>query len=108
MNLAPIIGGLTASVTLLVLAIALIGSPVLFREADREEHVSSLAMESVGLLQLLWLFGKSNDVQERVAEVEIPSMQNLRGAGMISVRLDMLRQRAIPKVEDESEQEVLL
>jgi hypothetical protein len=69
--------GLSTSVLLLILSLRLSGRP----------GYSSGAVDSIGVLQLIWLLRGNSEIQERVAKVEEPSVDNLRAAGMFAVSL---------------------
>ena len=74
--------GLSASVILLLMAI------VVAREADQSTLTSELNM--IGILQFMWLLGMGSEAQTRIAEVEYPTVDNLREAAMFEVQLDNL------------------
>jgi hypothetical protein len=80
-----VIIGLSVSVVLLLMAI------IVVREPGKSTLTSELSM--VGILQFMWLLGVGSEVQTRIAEVENPTMDNLREAAMFEVRLDNLTQR---------------
>jgi hypothetical protein len=61
------------------------------READRSTLDSELDM--IGLLQLMWLLGKGSNAQARIAEVEKPTVDNLRLAAMFDIHLETLVRR---------------
>ena len=50
-------------------------------------------MTMTGLLQLVWLLGRGSSAQDRVAEVDFPSTENLRKAANFEVSLDTLVRR---------------
>ncbi|KAF8494024.1 hypothetical protein JB92DRAFT_2997314, partial [Gautieria morchelliformis] len=54
-----------------------------------------------GLLQFMWLLRTGPDAQLQVAEVERPTTDNLRRAGMIDIRLATLVRRGRWEEEDE-------
>lgn len=68
-------------------------------------------MTMTGLLQLVWLLGRGSSAQDRVAEVDFPSTENLRKAAKFEVSLDTLvrrtstglRSRSGNQSEDDSE-----
>ena len=86
---------------LFAFVMALIGSPMSFRHKRNEEEERPMPTESHKLLQILWLFGESNDVQGQVAEVDVPSVLDLRRLAMMDARMDMLRRRSGGKGTDE-------
>jgi hypothetical protein len=88
--------GLGASVTLLVLALAIVRYP-----DDGSAGTLDSELNVVGLLQFTWLLGTGSDAQSRVAEVERPTADNLRQAGMFDVRLATLVRRGGWEGEDE-------
>jgi hypothetical protein len=88
--------GTTIMLLVLVLVMLVPRSPSSSRpQEDSEEDKSKVAMGSVGLLQILWFFR----AQEKVAEVDDPTMDNLRKAGMINIKLAGLRSRKEGKTE---------
>jgi hypothetical protein len=72
-----VVVGLATSVILLVLAVGLAG----------RSGANISAVDSVGILQLIWLLRGNSGIQERIAQVEQPSVHNLRAAGMFPVRM---------------------
>jgi len=44
-------------------------------------------VDSVGLLQAIWLLQSHPDVQRTISEVEVPTESNLRRAGMMEINL---------------------
>jgi hypothetical protein len=80
---------------LLVLALAIVRYP-----DDESAGTLDSELNVVGLLQL-WLLGTGSDAQSRVAEVERPTADNLRQAGMFDVRLATLLRRGGWEGEDE-------
>jgi hypothetical protein len=69
--------GLGASLILLVIALVLVGK----LEGKAE------AVDSTGILHLIWLFRDRPDLTERITRVEKPTVAHLRTAGMFQVRL---------------------
>jgi hypothetical protein len=87
--------GLGVSIALLVLALAIVRYP------DESTDTLDSELNAVGLLQFTWLLGTGSDAQSRVAEVERPTTDNLRRAGMFDVRLATLVRREGWEEEDE-------
>ncbi|KII88658.1 hypothetical protein PLICRDRAFT_41860 [Plicaturopsis crispa FD-325 SS-3] len=77
LSIVPIAFGLGVSIVLLALAV------VLTRPPDGHGAV----IDSVGVLQLLWLMNRRPSLHERVSQVDVPTMDNLRAAGMFNVRV---------------------
>jgi len=67
--------GLGTSILVLVLAIALVGN----LEGEAE------AVDSTGILQIIWLIRDHPDLQRLIGQVKRPSANDLREAGMVSV-----------------------
>ena len=77
--------GLGASCVLLITALFLI-------QRGRLSE-TRLMLESTGLLQLTWLIGQEPTIAERIAEVEEPTQDQLRRAGMFDVQMSYAVQR---------------
>ncbi|EIW83729.1 hypothetical protein CONPUDRAFT_142341 [Coniophora puteana RWD-64-598 SS2] len=77
-NLTPILFGLCASVIMLLLAVVLAGAR---RDKD------TLVVSSVGMLEMLWLSNRKPVLRLQLDEVQEPTMDNLRSAGMFQVCL---------------------
>jgi len=77
LNVLPIAVGLGTSIILLVLAIVLVGN----LEGEAE------AVDSTGILQLVWLLRDRPDLLKLIGQVEKPSATELRAAGMFTVRM---------------------
>ncbi|KAF8841656.1 hypothetical protein BDN67DRAFT_966913 [Paxillus ammoniavirescens] len=77
-NLIPVSVGLSMSVMLFVFAY------ILTRYAAPAEDV--FTPDNVGILQSLWLFSRQQGVQEALDEVDEPSEDQLRKAGLVDVR----------------------
>jgi hypothetical protein len=60
------------------------------RETIKPSHES---ISSLGILQTIWLLHEYPDLCQAVANVEVPTLDNLRAAGMLPVQLDSLRLR---------------
>ena len=75
--------GFVASFTLLVIFLVIIRTP--------DNHATLHAeMTMTGLLQLVWLLGRGSSAQDRIAEVNFPSTDNLREAAKFEVCVDTL------------------
>ncbi|KAK0477569.1 hypothetical protein IW261DRAFT_1632962, partial [Armillaria novae-zelandiae] len=71
-NLIPVAVGLGASIGLLVLAYQVVGKPI----------AGDSGVDTIGVLQILWLMRTRPDLQRVISEVEEPSVDNLRRTGM--------------------------
>ncbi|KAH7925717.1 hypothetical protein BV22DRAFT_410219 [Leucogyrophana mollusca] len=82
-NILPVSFGLGASIILFILVflMALVHNPGGISSADKP------AVGSAGILQLIWLSSRHSQVRERIAEVENPSDDNLRRAGLFKASL---------------------
>lgn len=69
--------GLGTSAVLLALAVLLVRAP--------DGH--DAAINTVGVLQLLWLVNGRPSLREQVSQVDEPTIDNLRAAGMFEVRV---------------------
>ncbi|KII84282.1 hypothetical protein PLICRDRAFT_32355 [Plicaturopsis crispa FD-325 SS-3] len=76
-NITPLAVGLATSVVLLALAIRLVRVPAGY----------NAAISAVGVLQLLWLVNGRPALREQVSQVDEPTIENLRAAGMFEVRV---------------------
>ena len=47
-------------------------------------------MTMTGLLQLVWLLGRGSSAQDRIADVDVPTTDNLRKAAKFEVCMDTL------------------
>lgn len=88
--------GSVASLILLGISFYLSSKP------DRSTIDSELNM--VGILQLMWLLGKGSSVQDRVADVLLPSTDNLRQAGLVDLQLSNIVRRGTDKEWEGSEE----
>ncbi|KAJ6615026.1 hypothetical protein B0H10DRAFT_110761 [Mycena sp. CBHHK59/15] len=77
MSHLAITAGLSASIVLLLLAVALLTG-----DGGRNG-----VLDGMGLLQIIWLFERHTELCEILEQVEEPSEYNLRKAGWIKVRL---------------------
>lgn len=77
--------GLGLSIVLFGLALGL---------GKRLPSTSSSLLDGVGLLQIIWLLGRGSAIQDRVADIQDPSTENLRHATRFEITLDeMARKR---------------
>lgn len=76
-NLIPVAVGLGASIGLLVLAYQLIGKPI----------AGDSGIDTIGVLQILWLMRTRPDLQRLISEVDEPSVDNLRRTGMVNTSM---------------------
>ncbi|KAK0204404.1 hypothetical protein DFS33DRAFT_1382291 [Desarmillaria ectypa] len=76
-NLLPLLAGLSASVGLLLLVFRLIGTPIL----------GDSGIDTIGVLQILWLMRTRPDLQTIISDVDEPSTDNLREAGMVNTSM---------------------
>jgi hypothetical protein len=76
--------GLATSVILTALAL------FLMRGKSKGSHGP---VSTLGVLQTIWLLNRYPDVSQTVASVEVPTLDNLRAAGMVPIQLDSFRQR---------------
>lgn len=71
--------------------ILLICSIILTRQPKREHEdpVIEAALDTVGFLQTMWLLGRTPEasILHRVAQVESPTIEELRKAGMFEVKM---------------------
>ncbi|KAF8496310.1 hypothetical protein JB92DRAFT_2817902 [Gautieria morchelliformis] len=95
LNIVPVACGLCVSIALLVLALAIVRLP------GQSTSTLDSELNVFGLLQFMWLLGTGSDAQSQVAEVERPTTDNLRQAGMIDIRLGSLVHRGRWEEEDE-------
>ncbi|KAK0477568.1 hypothetical protein IW261DRAFT_266361 [Armillaria novae-zelandiae] len=72
-NLTPLILGLLASIGLLLLVFWLVGKPV---EGDS-------GIDTIGVLQIVWLMRTRPDLQRIVSDVNEPTVENVRESGMV-------------------------
>ncbi|KAK0436002.1 hypothetical protein EV421DRAFT_1147129 [Armillaria borealis] len=72
-NLTPLILGLLASIGLLLLVFWLVGKPI---EGDS-------GIDTIGVLQIVWLMRTRPDLQRIVSDVDEPTVENLRESGMV-------------------------
>ncbi|KAJ7260435.1 hypothetical protein B0H12DRAFT_1014061 [Mycena haematopus] len=87
--------GLLCSVALLCIAVHLLRGP-------QDAHLPA-GLNTVGLLQFIWLLGKGSDVQTKIAAVTVPSTDNLRAAGMNEITLSRLVLRDASKRRSDEE-----
>ena len=76
--------GFLASITLLVVFIMIIRTPAYYHDTVHAE------MTMTGLLQLVWLLGRGSSAQDRIADVDVPTTDNLRKAAKFEVCMDTL------------------
>ncbi|KAK0472100.1 hypothetical protein IW261DRAFT_1597081 [Armillaria novae-zelandiae] len=76
-NLLPLLVGLGASIVLLLLAFRLTGAPI----------VGDSGIDTIGVLQILWLMRTRPDLQRIISDVNEPSTDNLREAGMVKTSM---------------------
>ncbi|KAG6370639.1 hypothetical protein JVT61DRAFT_11273 [Boletus reticuloceps] len=69
-----------ASLVLLILAFLLVGIP------SKYAHPHS-SINGVSVLETLWIALHSRTIREHMADIEEPSLDNLRKAGMFTIRL---------------------
>jgi hypothetical protein len=78
--------GLGTSVVLTALALFLTGG----KKKEFHGPISSL-----GVLQTAWLLNQLPDVAQIVADVDVPTLENLRAAGMVRIELGSVRLRHV-------------
>ncbi|KAF8146399.1 hypothetical protein K438DRAFT_2093823 [Mycena galopus ATCC 62051] len=76
-----IYAGLAVSVVLM-----LVSSSLLWRQ-DGLEFDEDLPVNGTGILHAIWLYRNHPDLEARLEQVEYPTDQNLRAAGMVRTRL---------------------
>ncbi|KAK0494038.1 hypothetical protein EDD18DRAFT_1403012 [Armillaria luteobubalina] len=76
-NLLPLLAGLGVSIGLLLLAFRLTGAPI----------VGDSGIDTIGVLQILWLMRTRPDLQRIISDVDEPSTDNLREAGMVKTSM---------------------
>ncbi|KAF8132803.1 hypothetical protein EV363DRAFT_1259252 [Boletus edulis] len=79
-NAVPVIFASGASLVLLILGFLLVGMPPRFAR-----HRPSI--NGVSVLETLWIAAHSRTICEHMADIEQPSLDNLRKAGMFTIRL---------------------
>ncbi|KAK0502542.1 hypothetical protein EDD18DRAFT_1347160 [Armillaria luteobubalina] len=78
-NLIPVAIGLGASIGLLVLVYQLVGKPI----------AGDSGMDTIGILQILWLMCTHPDLQHLILEVDEPSVNNLWRTGMVHTSMHL-------------------
>ncbi|KAF7375774.1 hypothetical protein MSAN_00467100 [Mycena sanguinolenta] len=78
LSIIAISGGLVVSVVLMVVSLPLL------RGRGSSKHPP---IDSTGMLHAIWLYRNHPDLQQMMEQVEHPTDENLRAAGMISTRL---------------------
>ncbi|KAK0193369.1 hypothetical protein F5146DRAFT_379581 [Armillaria mellea] len=76
-NLLPLLVGLGASIGLLLLTFRLTGAPI----------AGDSGIDTIGVLQILWLMRTRPDLQRIISDVDEPSTDNLREAGMVKTSM---------------------
>ncbi|KAK0445046.1 uncharacterized protein EV420DRAFT_1721221 [Desarmillaria tabescens] len=76
-NLIPVAVGLGASIGLLILAYQLVGKPI----------AGDSGVDTIGVLQILWLMRTRPDLQRLISEVDEPSVDNLRRTAMVTTSM---------------------
>lgn len=61
-----------------------------------------------GFLQLMWLLGKGSPAQDTVAEVEVPSADNLRKAAMFEVSMEHLVRRKQVEIDSSENMQLMM
>ncbi|KAF8123885.1 hypothetical protein EV363DRAFT_1545912, partial [Boletus edulis] len=79
-NTIPVVFASGASLVLLILAFLLAGIPAKYA------HPHS-SINGVSMLETLWIAAHSRTIREHMADIEEPSLDNLRKAGMFTIRL---------------------
>ncbi|KAF8132764.1 hypothetical protein EV363DRAFT_1416435 [Boletus edulis] len=79
-NTIPVVFASGASLVLLILAFLLAGIPAKYA------HPRS-SINGVSVLETLWIAAHSRTIREHMADIEEPSLDNLRKAGMFTIRL---------------------
>ncbi|KAK0433723.1 hypothetical protein EV421DRAFT_1378685 [Armillaria borealis] len=77
-NLTPLLMGQVASILLFILVRRLVGRPVR----------SDSGIDTVGLLQIVWFMRARPELQRIIADVDRPTVEHLRKAGMVNTSLD--------------------
>ncbi|KAG6370615.1 hypothetical protein JVT61DRAFT_11239 [Boletus reticuloceps] len=75
-----VVFALGASLVLLILAFLLVGIP------SKYAHPHS-SINGVSVLETLWIAAHSRTIRDHMADIEEPSLDNLRKAGMFTIRL---------------------
>ncbi|KAJ4474251.1 hypothetical protein J3R30DRAFT_3295500 [Lentinula aciculospora] len=78
-NTVPLIVGSVMSLILLVISVRL--------TSGHNHGIIDSELNMVGILQFMWLLGKGSPVQDQIADVQLPSTDNLRQAGLVSLKL---------------------
>ncbi|KAF8136907.1 hypothetical protein EV363DRAFT_1155909 [Boletus edulis] len=93
-NIIPLAFALGASVIIFILVFYMVGVT----------PTRPLAASSLGVLETLWLESRSQRIHERMLEVDNPSLDNLRRAGMFKVCIT----EELAETKESPEQELLL
>ena len=80
---------------LLVLAFVLVGMPPRYAYARPD-------IDGVSVLETMWVAVHSRAIRERMADVEEPSSENLRKAGMFMIRLGDIHSSRVLAPESEA------
>jgi len=99
-NTWAIVAGLVLSIILLTTSSILIREPKLPTNTDRGFAHIDTALDSSGLLQFTWLLANTprSAILEPLSKVQVPSMKDLREAGMFHVTMSdvLLREDSVP------------
>ncbi|PBK88744.1 hypothetical protein ARMGADRAFT_355974 [Armillaria gallica] len=85
-NLAPLLMGQVGSILLFILVWCLVGRPV------RSES----GIGTVDLLQIVWFMHARPELQRIIADVDMPTVEHLRKAGMVNTSLDCVGDETRP------------
>ncbi|KAH7906630.1 hypothetical protein BJ138DRAFT_1182988 [Hygrophoropsis aurantiaca] len=77
-NWVPLLFALGASIVLFILELRMTAAGPVNTEGDS-------AVDSTGLLQIIWLTSHSYDLRRTIGDVKLPTIDNLRAAGMLRV-----------------------
>ncbi|KAJ7695561.1 hypothetical protein B0H16DRAFT_1842898 [Mycena metata] len=78
LSIIAIVAGLTASIILALLSLP----PVILNKTAQKE----IPLDGTGMLHAIWLYRNSPELETELEQVEHPTNENLRQAGMVRVR----------------------
>ncbi|KAF9029204.1 hypothetical protein BDP27DRAFT_1456160 [Rhodocollybia butyracea] len=95
-NTLPLLVGFMASLILLLVSLYLTSRP--------DQRMLSSEIHAAGVLQLMWLLGKGSPAQDQVADVKLPSTDNLRKAGLVNLKFGKFSGRGSDKDSEWADQ----
>ncbi|KAF8557197.1 hypothetical protein OG21DRAFT_1505629 [Imleria badia] len=94
-NTVPVVFASGASLVLSLLALFFVGMP----SRPTFTHPS---INGVSVLEILWVSAHSRTIQVHIADIEEPSLDNLRKAGMFRIRLGDIHASQVLAPESEA------